>query len=156
MMDMRGYVVEVAEDDFVIAVKPNDEKVIVFFLQHPTLAVKHIQSYILDMREMNIDHAIIVYKDVVTAFTLSLVSKLTDFTFELFATRDLQYNITTHDLQPKFERLDKAEHKNLMTHGSKLGKLLRDDPVARFYQFRKGDIIRITRRNGFVTYRITQ
>mgnify|MGYP001808242775 CR=1 FL=1 len=157
MMARRGYEVEVTDENFIIAVKPDGEQVVAFFSPYPKLIVKHIQMYIVDMRQLDVDHAIIVYKDVVTSFTLSLISKLTDFTFELFATRDLQYNITTHVLQPKFERVKGAEHHVLMEkYGNKLSKLLREDPIARFYHFQKGDIIRVTRRTGFVTYRITQ
>ena len=61
------------------------------------------------MDDLQIFHAIIVYKESITAFTKKAIEQSLEMTFELFAIEDLQYNITKHVLQPKFECLTEEE-----------------------------------------------
>jgi len=68
----------------------------------------------------------------------------------------MQYNLTKHELVPKHEKVDINEKNAEDFKKSKTDKfpiLLKTDPVARFYGFSKGDIIKITRKNGYVTFR---
>ena len=76
---------------------------------------------------------------------------------ELFNVDDLQFNITKHILVPLHKKLNKEECKEFKEqYGSSIPVLLKSDPVCRFYNFQKGDIIQITRRNSFVSYRIVR
>jgi DNA-directed RNA polymerase subunit H (RpoH/RPB5) len=40
--------------------------------------------------------------------------------------------------------------------GTSLPSLLRTDPIVRYYHFQKGDVIRVTRRNGTQIYRLVK
>jgi DNA-directed RNA polymerase subunit H (RpoH/RPB5) len=76
---------------------------------------------------------------------------------ELFAEEDLQFNITKHRLQPKFEKLKDSEAVDFKKNfGIKFGILRLDRPIARFYNYQKGDVIRITRNDGYINYRIVK
>jgi len=76
---------------------------------------------------------------------------------ELFQADDLQFNITQHKLVPKHIRMNKEEMKDFREkYGTNIPILLRTDAVSRFYDFAKGEIIKIIRRDGFVSYRIVR
>ena len=160
MLEQRGY--ELLEDDQerIIFVKPDGNQVVAFFSDLPKFNVKNIQVYIAIMNELEIFHAVIVYKDGVTAFTKKAVDQSLEMRFELFAVENLQYNITKHRLQPKFERLEEKEAENFKKEfGIRFGTMRNDDPIALFYDYNKGDVIRITRDNSgnkSITYRIVK
>ena len=40
--------------------------------------------------------------------------------------------------------------------GIKFGILRLDRPISRFYDYQKGDVIRITRNDGYINYRIVK
>ena len=112
------------------------------------------------MNELEIFHSIIIYKDGVTSFTKKTIDQSLEMYFELFSVDDLQYNITKHELQPKFERLPEKEAIDFKKQfGLKFGIMKSDDPIALFYDYKKGDVIRITRNSSktpYITYRIVK
>lgn len=159
MLKQRDYEVIEDEDDRIIALKPDGNQMIVFFANHPKFNVKNIQIYITVMNELHIFHAIIVYKDGVTAFTKKAVDQSLEMRFELFDMENLQFNITKHRLQPKFERLSDEDAENFKKEfGLKFPSLRHDDPIALFYDYNKGNVIRITRYHGgkSISYRIVK
>ena len=109
------------------------------------------------MNEAGVVHSIVIYKDKVTPATKSTLEQCEDMKIELFAEEDLQINITKHRLQPLFEKLkddEIAEFKK--SFGLKFGILRIDRPIARFYNYSKGDVIRIVRSDGYINYRIVK
>ncbi len=159
MLSQRGYELVDNDPERIISVKPDGKQVVTFFSDLPKFNVKNIQVYIAIMNELQIFHAIIVYKDGVTAFTKKAVDQSLEMRFELFAVENLQYNITKHRLQPRFERLSNEDADNFKKEfGLRFATLRHDDPIALFYDYNKGDVIRIIRNNGnkFITYRIVK
>lgn len=159
MLRQRGYTVTKENDDHILAIKPDGEPVVTFFSDIPKFNVNAIQTYIKKMNEMEITHSIIVYKEGVTSFTRKAITKSMDLRFELFAEKDLQYNITRHRLQPIFEKLEDNDAREFTKeYGIKFGIMRDNDPIARFYGYEKGDVIRVTRKhqNKFITYRIVR
>ena len=160
MLEQREYDIKINEEDKLIAIKPDGNQMIVFFSDISKFNVKNIQVYINIMSELSIFHSIIIYKDGVTSFTKKTIDQSVEMKFELFAVEDLQYNITKHRLQPKFEKLNNDETVNFKAkYGLKIPTLRRDDPIALFYSYEKGDIIKITRNAtgiSFITYRLVK
>ena len=159
MLSQRGYELIDNDPERIISVKQDGKLVVTFFSDLPKFNVKNIQVYIAIMNELQIFHAIIVYKDGVTAFTKKAVDQSLEMRFELFAVENLQYNITKHRLQPRFERLSNEDADNFKKEfGLRFATLRHDDPIALFYDYNKGDVIRIIRNNGnkFITYRIVK
>jgi DNA-directed RNA polymerase I, II, and III subunit RPABC1 len=160
MLEQRDYSIIEDEPDRIIALKPDNKQMIVFFSESPKFNVKNIQVYISVMNELEIFHSIIIYKDGVTSFTKKTIDQSLEMYFELFSVEDLQYNITKHVLQPKFERLPEKEAANFKKQfGLKFGIMKSDDPIALFYDYKKGDVIRITRNSSktpYITYRIVK
>lgn len=157
MLGQRNYKIINNEEEQIVAIKPDGNQVIVFLSDSLKFNVKNIQVYISIMDEMQIFHAIIVYKESITAFTKKAIEQSLEMTFELFAVEDLQYNITKHVLQPKFECLPIEEStKFKKQYGTRFSTLRRDDPISRFYGYNKGDVIKITRPNNYISYSIVK
>jgi DNA-directed RNA polymerase subunit H (RpoH/RPB5) len=84
---------------------------------------------------------------------------------EIFHNNNLQINITTYHLQPKFYKLSQEDaidfkNKYMKKRNTKFIKnfstMLRSDPIARFFRYHAGDIIRITTQNDDVSYRVVK
>jgi DNA-directed RNA polymerase I, II, and III subunit RPABC1 len=112
------------------------------------------------IKKMDVWHCLIVYKDTVTPIAKKVVEESKDIIIELFNVEELQYNITKHYLVPKHELLFKKKSKECeqfkKKYSDKFPIILKSDPVSRFYGYEKGDIIKITRNNGYITYRIVR
>lgn len=157
MLEQRNYKIIRQEEDKIIALKPDEEQMIVFFSDTQKFNVKNIQLYITIMNELEIAHAIIIYKEGVTSFTKKAILQTVDMKFELFLEEDLQVNITKHKYQPNFEKIHpKTAQEIKKKFGTKFPILKKDDPISRFYNFEKGDLIKVTRKNNNIIYRIVK
>ena len=109
---------------------------------------------------MDVHHCLIVYKDNVTPVAKKIIEEIKELKIELFHQDELQYNITKHYLVPKHELIYKkgtAEYSNFKDkYTDKFPIILKSDPISRFYAYEKGDIIKVTRKNGYVMYRIVR
>ena len=110
------------------------------------------------MKQMDVYHGVIIYKDTVTPIAKKVVEESKEMLIELFNVEEMQYNITKHVLQPKFEKLNKSESILFKKDFSnfKFPTIKKDDAICKFYGYSKGDIIRITRKNGLIIYRIVK
>lgn len=155
MLSQRKY--KIVDTENIIALKPNGKQVIVFFNEASSFDTKSMKEIFSIMSERGVDHSIVVYRDKVTPATKSTLEQTEDMKIELFAEEDLQINITKHRLQPIFEKLeDEDANKFKKIHGLKFGVLRVDKPIARFYDYVRGDVIRITRSDGYINYRIVK
>jgi len=155
MLQQRKY--NIIDTENITAIKPDGSKVIVFFNESPSFDTKSMKEVLSVMNESCVVHSIVVYKDKVTPATKSTLEQCDDMKIELFAEEDLQINITKHRLQPIFEKLKDEEALEFKkTFGLKFGVLRVDRPIARFYDYSKGDVIRIIRSDGYINYRIVK
>lgn len=159
MFEQRNYT-EVTEEDtgHVTAIKPDGNEVCLYppIVKLDSAAINQIYA---DAKEREIFHVIIIYKDTITPTIKNIVSNMaiTDMVTEIFPQMDLQFNITKHKLVPKHELLIGDEAVEMRKKfGKNLPVLLHTDPVSRFYNYRKGDIVRITSKNGYPRYRIVK
>lgn len=159
MLEQRGYSIESQEPDQIIAIKPDGNQMIVFFLSSSKFTVDYIKNMVNTLQnELYINHAIVVYKDSVTYMTKKFIENIPSLKIELFPEINLQYNITKHVLQPlKYEKLDDKEAEVFKKkYGVKFPVQKQTGEIALFYGYEKGDVIRVTRRNGLVEHRIVK
>jgi DNA-directed RNA polymerase subunit H (RpoH/RPB5) len=155
MLQQRGY--DIIDLENIIALKPDGNQVIVFFNNTPNFDTKSVKEIISIMNEMSISHSIVIYKDKITSAAKSILEESDEMKVELFAEEDLQYNITKHRLQPTFEKLDDDEAIEFKKKfGIKFNVLRVDRPISRFYNYKRGDVIRIRRSDGYINYRIVK
>ena len=161
MIEQRGYKIVDSDNERILSVKPDNSQMCVFVVPSHKFNVETIQEYISMMKKMNLSHCIIVIKENATPIAKKIIDESPDLEIELFYVDELQYNITKHYLVPKHELAFKkgtvdynAFKKKYMADNFPV--ILKSDAVARFYAFQKGDIIKITRPNGLIMYRIVK
>jgi len=158
MFEQRDYEIVEKDDERILAIKPDGNQVCAFFTRTRTkFNVDTIQECISMMNQMDINHAIIVYKDIATPVAKKIVDEIVDLTIELFNEDELQYNITKHYLVPKHELLhSKDSEKAKYYKKNKYPLILKTDPMCKFYGFNTGDIIKVTRKGNNIMYRIVR
>jgi len=128
------------------------DQVLIYFCDDSKITINHIKDFVSKLSTDDFDHGIFIYPDTITSSAKKAI-ELIDKKIELFEIAELQYNITKHRLVPKHQKLEGEEYMSMKTkYGSKLPYILTKDPVCRYYDFKKGDIIKIN-RNGNVAYR---
>lgn len=80
-----------------------------------------------------------------------------DNSVQIMHCKQLQMNVTKHFLVPKHTRISEEEASELMrtynlVSRQQLPLLLKDDPVARYYNYKSGDIISITNNSISMNY----
>jgi DNA-directed RNA polymerase subunit H (RpoH/RPB5) len=156
MFEQRGYKILEKDDERILAEKQDGTQVCAFLTTlNNKFNVDKIQECISVMKQMDVFHAIIVYRDTVTPIAKKVVEESTEILIELFNEEELQYNITKHYLVPKHELKYKKDSKEAKEfRKNKYPIISKKDPVARFYGYNVGDIVMITRKNGYIMFRI--
>jgi len=156
ILEQREYEILNQDEDKIIGIK-GGKKICVILSVIPKFNVDRIEECISFINKLDIKHAIIIYADNITSVAKTMVENLKDIKLELFNIDELQYNITKHKLVPKHTKLTDEEATIFKkTQGIKFGSILRTDPISRFYGYERGDIIKVTRTGGIVTYRIVR
>jgi DNA-directed RNA polymerase subunit H (RpoH/RPB5) len=114
------------------------------------------------------EHLIFVYKSKITTQNEKFLkkncqggenSKINFKKFEKFCLKNLLFNIVSHDLVPRHELLDANEAKVIYDRYSikdnqKIIKfpliITKTDPVAKYYDFKAGQLIKITRTSSSI------
>jgi DNA-directed RNA polymerase subunit H (RpoH/RPB5) len=151
MLHRRGY--DKIDDDNLIY-RQNDSIIKVFCCLHSKLNIDKIRSFIQELEQSNIFHTIIIYDNVITSSCKKILEHMVRFTFETFHIREMSFDITEHMYYNPHEKMTHDEIRNLKNDIKNFPVLLKTDPVCRYFAFKKGDIIRIKRRNGIIIYRL--
>lgn len=114
------------------------------------------------MDQDSVSRAIVVYADKISSFAKQDLAATPKYTFELFRHSELLVNITKHKLVPKHTLLSDEEKKDLLDkyklNESQLPRILKHDPVARYYGLSRLQVVKITRDSEtagrYITYRI--
>lgn len=156
IITQRGYKITEIEDDKILGTR-GTEKICIFTGIVSKFSIGRVKEYLSILETMNIKNCIVIYTDQVTPKAKKLIENAIDVIIELFTLCELQYNITKHKLVPQHVKLSPHESKKFKEHfGVKFPTLLKTDPVSRFYNFKRGDIIKIIRSNGYISYRIVK
>ncbi|GKY94601.1 hypothetical protein MPSEU_000425600 [Mayamaea pseudoterrestris] len=135
----------------------------VFFPEDEKVGVKPIKVYTDRMRAENVSNAIMVLREDITAFAKQAVQEMSDsFRIEHFKEAELLVDITNHQLVPEHQLLTPSEKQELLKRyrlkDSQLPRIQQNDPVARYYGMRRGQVVKIIRPSEtagrYVTYRI--
>jgi len=77
---------------------------------------------------------------------------------ELFHRPSLQFDITEHKYYVPHTKLSKEEGKKLKDkYGiTNFPSILTTDAISRYFNFRKGEVIKIERKDGTIIYRVVK
>lgn len=184
MLDKRGYMIpkelrEITPSDFkekfgeypsrdnlTILVEKADEdtnQLFVFFPEDERLGVKPIKTYLDRMRAESVFNAIIVLRVDITPYAKQALQEMSDtFRIEHFREAELLVDITKHQLVPIHQVLTPNEKTALLKRyrlkDAQLPRIQPNDPIARFYGMKRGQVVKIIRPSEtagrYVTYRI--
>jgi len=147
--------VEKADDD--------TNQLFVFFPEDEKVGVKPIKVYTDRMRAEAVANAIMVLRVDITPFAKQAVAEMSDtFRIEHFRESELLVDITEHQLVPEHQVLTVNEKSELLKRyrlkDSQLPRIQANDPVARYYGMKRGQVVKIIRPSEtagrYVTYRI--
>lgn len=139
-----------------------DDSIIAFFPEEKP-GVKTLNTYVQRMRDNEANRAILVLSQPLTAQARNSLSEVNQkYPMEQFLEQDLLVNITKHELVPQHNVLDENEKKELLRRykvkETQLPRIQTNDPVARYYGLRRGNVVRIIRPSEtagkYVTYRV--
>lgn len=160
MLSQRGYKnVKINDNATITATKLNGAKICLFLTIINKCGVDKYQEYMTLAEEKKIKHIIIIANKVTTHIQNLIKNTINmDVRIEVFNQDELKFNITKHRLVPKHELLSPEETKEMKEkwQGDKFPVILRNDAISRFYNYSPGNIIKITRHNGDISYRIVK
>ena len=159
MIEQRGYsIIDDESDDFIImAVKQDGERMCAILMDIHKFDVSRLKDYIGLMKELNVKHSIVAYKEKVTSKTKKTVENMDDIKIELFTDDELSFNITKNELVPKHILLSKEESKQFIhTYGTRFPVIRTTDPISRFYGYERGDVVEITNKSGYISHCIVK
>lgn len=134
----------------------------VYFSMEESIGIKYIVKVSEKMVTSKISHCILVYPKNVTSSAKKYMEKSSKFKIEAFSEEGLLVNITKHKLMPLHQVLTEEEKKRFLNESrlleSQLARIQLQDPVAKYYGMKRGDIVRIIRRSDtagkYATFRI--
>ena len=151
LMEHYEKLISSINDEFLFNIKSdfNDDLYIIKFVHYKLTTIKkitEIENILYNSYQH--DHKIFIVNDIVKkAYDQFLEFKNT----EVFLEKELIINILDNILQPKFEILTKNERKQLIEEyqllKKQLPRMLESDPVARYFNLKPGDMVRIIRQS---------
>jgi DNA-directed RNA polymerases I, II, and III subunit RPABC1 len=145
--------------------KADDEtnQLFVFFAKDEKVGVRPIKEITDKMKSEQVYNAILVLRVDITPFAKSALAEMSEnFRIEHFKEVELLVDITQHQLVPKHQVLTATEKADLMKRyklkETQLPRIQPNDPVARYFGMKKGQVVKIIRPSEtagrYVTYRV--
>jgi DNA-directed RNA polymerase subunit H (RpoH/RPB5) len=155
LMEMSGTTSEIPS--LVVTGKmTNSKRFVLYVVDALKFNVNLAEIYLGAVRKTEAQKGIILYKDSITGFA-KRVLETSSLDIEIFSSKSLQINITKHHLQPRsFRCIEGDERRDFdrLKWTNFIPKMSRADPIARYYDFHKNDVIEIVRRNGEKHFRL--
>jgi DNA-directed RNA polymerase I, II, and III subunit RPABC1 len=153
MLLARGYQITNNHQKMLVGAKEGGG-IVLFITNIDKFSVVYIKPLIETTRAMGLDKCIIVYKNSLTSCAKK-TCEANSLGIEFFSSKELKVNISHHDYVPQHTKVEEPEKSIIKAkYISNLPTLLRTEAIARFYQFVKGDLVKIERKGGSIAYRV--
>ncbi|KAM0674130.1 hypothetical protein GVAV_002203 [Gurleya vavrai] len=152
--DFQTFYPNAATDRNVIKIhvqKDNELPLVVHFFDEAKVGLKNLKVIIDTYERQNIKNIILICRENLSPSGNKHLESLVNFRIEVFKEKELLFNVTKHDLVPKHRVLNVDEKKELLEQRrikeSQLPRILRSDPVSRYYGVKPGDVFEILRKS---------
>lgn len=150
----RGYK-HIKTEKNIIFMQDNDDVVLVF-INNDVLSMTNIKDYMSITNSLELSHIIIIYKQKITPSTKKIILH-NEIEIELFEENEMCFDITQHKYYyPHIKVDDNTKQFLLKKYGNNLPIILITDPIVKFFNFKKGDILKILRTDNNIFYRIVK
>jgi len=155
-----------SRDTLTMLVEKDDDEtnqLFVFFPDDEKVGVRPIKVLTDRMKDEGVHRSVLVLRADITPLARQAVQELSDsFRIECFKESDLLVDITEHCLVPEHQVLSESEKRDLLKRyrlkETQLPRIQTNDPVARFYGMKRGQVVKIIRPSEtagrYVTYRV--
>ena len=141
--------------EIIVSHKITKNKLIVLF-QDDKFGIAEVKELMNYLKKININNIILIVREKLTSFGLKELKK-SEINYEIFITKSLIFNITKHKLVPKHILLSKDEKnkllKTLQCKLHQLPKILKTDPISKYFNALPGQVFKIYRKNE-IYYRV--
>lgn len=140
----------------------NKKLMMIYFSNDTSIGIKSILAVNDKMKYARISHCILIYGCSLTPSAKKYLEKTQKSSIEAFAEDDLLTNITKHKMMPKHRVLSPTEKMSFFKLSnlvdSQLPRITVNDPIARYYGMKRGDVVQIIKKSETagmaVNYRI--
>ncbi|GAA5826628.1 hypothetical protein JCM5353_004994 [Sporobolomyces roseus] len=152
-----------AKINFAASKEEAGQEIYVFYSEEASVGIKTMRKFIEILETQKISRGILIYKTSMTPSANKVITAMSgQFTIEAFQESELLVNITHHILVPKHEVMTPDEKKQLLLRyrlkDTQLPRIQLQDPVARYYGLKRGQVVKITRSSEtagrYVSYRL--
>jgi DNA-directed RNA polymerases I, II, and III subunit RPABC1 len=156
IMYKRGYTLINKNDNYTL-MKDTEDNFIILFECKDALTIHNMKIYLQIMSEHDIVHCIIIYSDKITPSAKKIIDISSEYEIEVFTENEMSINITNHKYYfPHIKVNDDVKQTLLNKYGKNLPIILKTDQVVKYLHFKKGDILKIIRKNDYIHYRIVK
>lgn len=153
MLTKRGYKNIKDGDDNTMTASKQNNPLIVYFNKTDKFNSESLKRCVFDMDHRGMKHCIIIYRDDITPATRKNIQE-SSLKLELFKESELMFDITEHVLQPIFSCINQKNARDVLgVDYDNIGIMKLSDPIAKFYGYLKGDVVKIEQKNGCISYR---
>ena len=132
---------------------------VIYFCSKDKLNIDGLKEVIAVLETFQSKHCFLVFKNVITSSAKKALENIMEFHFELWNLKELQYDITKHHLFVPHERLRPEEITQCFQDPKAIQfipKIHKSDVVVRYFDYHKGDVLRVRRKDGTIAYRIVR
>lgn len=156
ILSNRQYTLTNTHNNYTLMNDPNKNENVIIFNCLDNITINLIKAYVKIMIDTNINHSIIVYDGKITPSAKKII-ETTNLEIEIFSKNEMSINVFKHKYYFPHIKVDDTTKNLLLTkYGTKLPIILKTDSIVRYLNYKKGDIIKIIRKGGYVTYRIVK
>lgn len=128
------------------------------FIFSEKMGIDSLKFVIAFCERMEVKNIIIIHQHLVTSNCRKVIENLFQYNIEIFQLDHFQYDITSLYYYLPHEKVHDPELIEFIkdNYHNKIPILLKSDAISRYFDFKRGDIIKVTRGENDICYRIVK
>jgi DNA-directed RNA polymerase I, II, and III subunit RPABC1 len=158
MMRRRGYFFsnKMNEFSFLFYESQKNIPIILIFMFFEKVGVDQLKRHFKESFSDNVKDYIIIYQKHMTSTCFRVIKDLFQYKIDLFTLDNFHYDLTSlYYYVPHYKINSEAKKKELLDrYGNQLPIIQVNDPISRYFGYKRGDMIQIQRDKNEISYRI--
>ena len=149
MMERRGFTFDRQLDLLFFSYKNNMSNTVVCIFPNDKLSIETLREIVQFCETQRCRKVVLILQNAWSSNCKKIFENLTFFSLDIFYLKEFQYDLTTLYYFVPHEKIEdpKLLSEIKKTYGTALPVLSKNDTVSRYYNFQKGDIIKISRND---------